>query len=142
MLNFDTMLAPAEAQGAVLGTTATLDRSHLITDAEYGAPLFEDVAHRFTVVVYPNAVSTTKKRAEVTAIIERDKPAHTAYHLCVIQPKMRVGFQSMVGIDTVVGGPEPATPLAETSAGGLVLAGAPLARLGEGSQIGVNTQLY
>jgi phage tail-like protein len=141
-LNFDTMLAPAEAQGAVLGTTATLDHSHLITEAEYGAPLFDEVAHRFTVAVYPNAVSTAKKRAEVTTTIERDKPAHTAYQLCVIQPGIRVGFQSMVGIDTVVGGPEPATPLAEASTGGLILAGTPLARLGEGSQIGINTELY
>jgi phage tail-like protein len=141
-LNFDTMLARGEAQGAVLGTTATLDHSHLITDSEFGAPLFEEVAHRFTVVVYPNAVSTDKKLDEILAVIERDKPAHTIYHLCVIRSPMRVGFQSTVGVDTVVSGPEPATPLEETSPGGLILAGTPLARLGEDSRIGVNTQLY
>jgi phage tail-like protein len=141
-LDFDTMLAPAEAQGAVLGTTATLDRSHLITDVEFGAPLFEDVAHRFTVVIYPDAVGSARKKAELTAVIERDKPAHTDWQLCVIQPAMRVGFQSLVGIDTVVGGPELPTPLAETSAGGLVLAGAPTAGLGAGSRVGVNAQLF
>lgn len=139
-LDFDTMLAPAEAQGAVLGTTATLDRSHLITDAEFGAPLFDDVAHRFAVVVYPNAAGSPQQLAKIKAVVEREKPAHTDYQLCVIRPSMRVGFQSTVGIDTVVGGQEPPTPL-ESSTGGLILAGTPLAGLGEGSQVGINTQL-
>lgn len=141
-LGFDTMLASAEAQGAVLGTTATLDRSHLITNAEFGAPLFTDVAHRFVVMVYQNAVSSPQRLVDLHAIIERDQPAHTVYQLCVIQPALRIGLQSTVGIDTVVAGPSPATPLTESSVAELVLAGKPLTGLGQGAQIGVNTRLY
>jgi len=140
-LGFDTMLASAHAQGAVVGTTATLDQSHLITNEEFGAPLFEAVAHQFVVAVYPDAVRSPERMAEVKAIIERHKPAHTDYHLCVIRPAMRVGFQSTVGIDTLVGGPEPATPLGESSAGGLVPTGISRAGLGEGTQVGINMQL-
>ena len=35
-------------------------------------------------------------------LVEREKPAHCDYHLCVIEPRMRVGFQARVGIDTIV----------------------------------------
>lgn len=49
ILGFTTMLAPAEAQGAVVGTTAVLDRSHLISQEEFGLPLFTDVALQFAV---------------------------------------------------------------------------------------------
>jgi len=41
----------------------------------------------------------------VRAVIEREKPAHTVCQLCVIAPRMRVGRQCRVGIDTVVAGP-------------------------------------
>jgi hypothetical protein len=45
----------------------------------------------------------------VRAVIEREKPAHTTYHLCVIEPRMRVGAQARLGIDTIVSqGPPPA----------------------------------
>jgi phage tail-like protein len=141
VLNFDTSLASAEAQGAVVGLSASLDHSYLITEAEFGAPLFEELAHRFSVVIYPNAANSPQRMAKLKSVIERDKPAHTDYHICIVQPKMRVGFQSMLGIDTVVGGPATATPLADQAAGGLVLAGLPPAMLGEGAQVGTTAQL-
>ncbi|MCL4852827.1 MAG: hypothetical protein KJZ78_15810, partial [Bryobacteraceae bacterium] len=34
--------------------------------------------------------------------IDREKPAHTEYELCVIGPQMRVGIQARVGIDSIV----------------------------------------
>jgi hypothetical protein len=37
-------------------------------------------------------------------VLDREKPAHTTYHLCVIEPRMRVGLQSIVGVDAIVGG--------------------------------------
>lgn len=111
-LGHDTMLAPAEAQGAVVGTTATLTASHLITDEEYGAPLFEDVAHRFCVQIY--AADGNRKLLgdetvlqRVTQVVEREKPAHTTWHLCPIGATMRVGFQARLGIDTIIGGTAP-----------------------------------
>ena len=37
-LGFDTALAAAEPQGAVVGSTAVVNRSHLVRDEAYGAP--------------------------------------------------------------------------------------------------------
>jgi phage tail-like protein len=143
ILGFTTMLAPAEAQGAVLGTTAILDQSHLITNEEFGAPLFEDVAHQFSVLVYRGQVNTDQKRHELCTLIDREKPAHTAYRLCIVEPRMRIGFQARVGIDTVVAGPPPSTRLGELTAFGseMILGGAAAGRIGEQSRLGHTARL-
>ncbi|MDZ7268430.1 MAG: phage tail protein I [candidate division KSB1 bacterium] len=141
-LGFDTMLASAHAQGAVVGTTATLDQSHLITNEEFGAPLFESVAHQFAVHVYRGEVNTAEKEEKVRSLIGREKPAHSDYHLCVIEPRMRVGLQSRVGIDTVVAGPPEVLRLNEELRKRSSLSGIPAGRIGERSQIGVSTRVY
>jgi phage tail-like protein len=142
ILGFTTRLAPGQPEGAVLGGSATLDRSYLIDAAAYGAPLFENVAHQFTVQVYRGQVSRDGALHRVQAVVEREKPAHTAYHLCVIEPRMRVGFQARLGIDTVVAGPAQPTALdGSTEAEGLVLGGDPAGRMGVDSQVGHSTRL-
>ena len=102
VLGFDTMLASSHEQGAVLTTTATLGESRLIENPP--APLFEETAHRFCVFVYRAELTKRRGVQDVKAVLEREKPAHTEYHLCVIEPRMRVGVQARVGIDTVVAG--------------------------------------
>ncbi|MEZ5351534.1 MAG: phage tail protein [Bryobacteraceae bacterium] len=137
-LGLNTVLASSEPQGAVAGTTATLDRSELIANAEYGMPLFEVCAFRFTVSVYPGEVDCPERMDRVISVIEREKPAHTMYELCVIQPGVRVGYRSRLGVDTLVGGGYRPTRLGE---GGLVLDGAPRGQIGMRSMVGVDTQL-
>ena len=107
-LGFSTMLAPGNAQGAVVGTTATLDQSHLTRGGDRGAALFEDVAHRFCVRVYCGELTRPGALDDARAVIERERPAHTAYHLCAIEPRLRVGVQARVGIDAIVGQGAPA----------------------------------
>jgi phage tail-like protein len=139
ILGFNTVLAAAEPQGAVVGTTATLDRSQLITQDEFGTPLFEAAAYRFFVRLYPRDLHCAGKLEEVRAIVEREKPAHTLYDLCVIEPGLRVGYQASLGVDTLLGG-GPAEPgrLGESA---LVLGGPPRARLGIDSRVGAGAQL-
>jgi phage tail-like protein len=139
VLGVSTMLASAQPQGAVLGTTATLDYSHLITNEEFGAPLFESVAHQFSVQVYRSQLHCADTLAELRGIVESEKPAHTDYHLCIIEPRMRVGFQSRVGIDAVIGGPPMQTRLGEGSE--LVLGGEPPGQIGENSRLGMTTRV-
>jgi phage tail-like protein len=106
VLGFTTMLTPFEAQGAVVGTTAEVDRSHLIDDEDVGWPLDADVAHRFCVHVA--AVDLAPERESgLLAAIETEKPAHTVAHLCVIEPQTTVGFHCRIGIDMMVGGDPP-----------------------------------
>ena len=132
VLGFTTMAAPAEAQGAVVGTSAVLDQSHLIEDTDYGVPLFEDVAYQFSVFVYRGQVNCPATLALVESVIDQEKPAHTTSQLCILEPDMRVGFQARVGIDAVVGGSPPSMRLGETPDLGVdtVLGGAPAGRVG------------
>jgi phage tail-like protein len=140
VLGVTTMLAPAEPQGAIAGTTATLDRSHLITDEQFGAPLFEDVAHQFSVQIYQGQLKCADTLARVRAVIEREKPAHTDYHLCIVQPRLRIGFQARVGVDTVIAGPPFSTPLGLGGAD-VTLGGQPATQMGNESRIGINMRL-
>lgn len=45
-----------------------------------------------------------QKRQVLTEIIEREKPAHTYYGLIITVPTMKVGYQSTIGSDTLLGG--------------------------------------
>lgn len=110
-LGMGTRLPSMEPGGAVLGSTAALDRSYLITDAEFGEPLFAGAAWQFVVEVYRGEVNTDARLQLLKQIIEREKPAHTMYRLELIDSRMRAGFQARAGIDTIVGGTPGATPL-------------------------------
>jgi phage tail-like protein len=139
ILGFNTVLASAEPQGAVVGTTATLDGSQLIAQEEFGMPLFDAAAYRFVVRVYASDMKCAGKLEQVRAIVEREKPAHTLYDLCLIESGLRIGWQARLGIDTLLGGgPPPARRLGESA---LVLDGQPRAKLGIDSRLGTGTQL-
>lgn len=125
-LGFTTQLAAASASGAVLDATATLDASHLTRGENFGAALFEDVAHRFCVDIHCADLRLPRTLDDVRAVLDREKPAHTVYSLRLIQPRMRVGVQARVGVDTVVGGGLPRATLG-TRLGAAVLAEAPVA---------------
>ncbi len=139
-LGFATVLAPADVDGAVVGTTAVLGGSYLAEDGEGpGAHLFAEVAHQFAVEVYERQVADPRRRQRVLDVLDAEKPAHTAYRLAVIAPLLRVGFQARLGIDTVVAGPAAARRLGD--APGLVLAGELPGRIGQGDAIGIGTRL-
>jgi phage tail-like protein len=142
VLGFTTGLAVSAPQGAVIGSTSVLDQSRLIGDDQLGAPLFDALAYQFSVLVYRGDVECAEKLAAVKAAIEIEKPAHTLYRLCIVEPEMRVGFQSRLGIDTVVAGPPQATRLGVDGGGmpGLVLGGEPAGTIGR-SRVGENTWL-
>jgi phage tail-like protein len=62
-------------------------------------------AHRFTVLVYLcQRCDAVTVLPVVEQIIAMSKPAHTAHTLVAIYPDARVGIQSTIGIDYIVGG--------------------------------------
>jgi hypothetical protein len=139
VLGVTTRLVSAEAQGAVLGSTATLDQSHLIGGDQFGLPLFEDVAHQFTVSIISGQLACEQTLDKVRGILDREKPAHTVYELCLIRPRMRVGWQSRVGVDAIVAGPPQPSRLNDGAA--LVLGGELSAPVGAGLATGLNTRI-
>jgi hypothetical protein len=116
-----------EPGGAVLGSTAQLDHSYLITDAQFGEPIFTGSASQFVVEVSRAEVNTEARLRLVRAILDREKPAHTMYRLIVNDPTMRVGSQARIGVDSMVSGQSGPTPLGKSGAVGF--------RLGESSEL-------
>ncbi|MBT1090325.1 phage tail protein [Streptomyces sp. Tu102] len=135
-LGFGTVLGAAEAQGAVVGSTAVLDGSVLAARDAYAAHLFADVAHRFTVLIHADPSASDAVARRVRDVVDEEKPVHTTYHLCVVQPLMRLGIQDRLGIDTVIAGPPPAGRLGSATASPLRLGGPEPARIGTGTAVG------
>jgi phage tail-like protein len=140
LLGLTTMLASSEPQGAVVGSTLTLDQTELLSDEEIGLPLFSDLAHRLVVRVPWRADPSYVQG--VRELLDREVPCHVAYELCFIEPRMRIGIQARLGIDAVLAGPPLPTLLCEGLPGpGLVLGGDAPGRLGPDSRLGQNTYL-
>jgi phage tail-like protein len=110
-LGFTTRLAPGHLEGAVIGATATLGGSRLSTAEHFGAALFEDIAHRFCVNVYCAELQYPGALADLQAVVEREKPAHTVAHVHVIEPSMQIGIQARVGIDAIIANGPPAAQI-------------------------------
>jgi hypothetical protein len=49
------------------------------------------------------AAPTAEARDQLARVIEAQKPAHTAFDLRVVGPGLRIGCQSVVGVDTWLG---------------------------------------
>jgi phage tail-like protein len=66
--------------------------------------LWARYAHRFTIYVYIHHLCDTDVTLRaVDRIVEVNKPAHTEHRLQAIFPDARVGLQSRVGLDLVLG---------------------------------------
>lgn len=72
------------------------------------AALARDYAHRFAVAVYlDDPCDADVLLPVVDRIVAANKPAHTVHTLCPVRADARVGVQSTVGVDFVLGGREP-----------------------------------
>lgn len=139
-LGAGTTLPRMQPGGAVLGFTADLDHSYLITDTEFGEPLFDGSAYQFIVEVYRSEVNS-RRLSLIREIVEREKPAHTMWRLSILESSMRVGFQARAGIDSIVAGTPGAAGLGvETGWRGLRLSGDPAPRVGA-SRLGQDLKL-
>lgn len=92
------------------------------------------VAHHFTVVVPAPAVPDNAARETFSRLIAELKPAHTDFVLRFVQPGVRIGCQSTVGVDALIG-PYPSAAVGEMRlAGSSVLAAPPPTGLRVGYQ--------
>jgi hypothetical protein len=89
--------------GSTLGSGFALSRPSVTTPPP--AALIAAYAHRFTVLVYlEDACDAETLLPVVDRIVTVNKPAHTIHSLVAVYPDARVGVQSMIGMDLVVGG--------------------------------------
>ena len=89
-------------RGYVLNESAVIGSSTVADEWELHEPEFADYAHRFIIFLYPVHLRDGITQRTIQTILDREKPAHTQYFCCEIEPMMRVGEQSMVGLDTVI----------------------------------------
>lgn len=98
-----------DASGALLEVgQVVVGESRPQSASEFGIGLFADYAHLFTVVAPAGSCRDAGRREALRAVIEAEKPAHTDFHLCFAEPRMRLGLQSRLGVDSIVAqGPPP-----------------------------------
>lgn len=62
-------------------------------------------AHAFRVYVPAPLLRNAADEAKLRRAIEAQKPAHASYELVLVEPRLAIGVQSTIGLDSVVAGP-------------------------------------
>jgi len=106
----------------VVGQSARLGCARLLAGAtrtQLCSPNYPDrFAHRFSIWAQLDGECDRQLTdTALRALIDALKPAHTEYDLTLVLPDARVGFQSTVGVDFVIGErrPRAASILGQTS---------------------------
>ena len=86
-----------------LNETARAGATQLIGTPDPVRDPFHFYAHKFSVFVPAACVQSDDRRAAIERLIRLAKPAHTAHQLELVYPRFRIGFQSAIGLDSVVG---------------------------------------
>jgi phage tail-like protein len=128
--------------GSILGCLPVFScgtQSTMVPDTD----LWARYAHRFTIYVYiDDTCDAEVALGAVNRILEVNKPAHTVHNNQAIFPNARVGIQSRIGLDFVLGaGKAPYTLVADGSSVGIASA-APGAVLGVDSVLGARRPQY
>lgn len=101
-------------------------------------------AHKFSVFV-PGCIGRSQhQRKRLEQLIALEKPAHTAHQLIFVEPRFRIGVQSMIGFDAVIGRYPEGVLLGQSGLGkatvlGAEVNGSPSLRVGQNARIGATT---
>jgi hypothetical protein len=99
-------------------------------------------AHAFTVFVPACVGRSDRLRKALENLLKTERPAHTKYSIEYVEPRFRIGVQSMIGLDSVVGRYPVGVTLDETTLGvGPVLGAAPSSASGPGLAIGSTSRV-
>jgi hypothetical protein len=99
--------APLWSRGVVgrlqIGEYSIVGEARIISTGSPANEMFQMYAHRFELFVPADAIRTEDHEWMLRRAVEAAKPAHTSYNLNLVAPRFRVGVQSSVGLDTVIG---------------------------------------
>jgi phage tail-like protein len=125
-----------------LNANAQVSVSQLIlTQDPYRDPFYE-YAHKFSVFVPAACGKSIPQKRALINLLNSEKPAHTQYQLEFVEPRFRIGFQSMIGLDSVVGRyPEGVTLNQSELGSGTVLGSAPNALSGPSFAVGKQARI-
>jgi phage tail-like protein len=94
---------PAMVGRLQLDEFAREGEARLVSTGDPERDVFHEYANRFRVFLPAAWVHTAEEERRVRRALDAEKPAHTYYDLCLVEPRFRVGFQSTVGLDTIIG---------------------------------------
>jgi phage tail-like protein len=86
-----------------VGSHSTVGELHLLDAPEPVAEPFALDAHRFSLFFPADPHNPEAAAKRVSRIVSAEKPAHTEAILCAVCPRFRVGVQSRVGVDSMIG---------------------------------------
>jgi hypothetical protein len=131
-----------------LDSNAQADVTRLITTPDPRRDPLHFYAHRFSVFVPACTGRTDAARKSFENLVRTESPAHTHWDVVWVEPRFRVGVQSMIGFDAVVGGLPPAVRLGHLALGAASLVGGTVGkhgrrelRLGRSGRVGTGAQL-
>jgi hypothetical protein len=128
---------------------ARADVTQLISTRDPYRDPFHVYAHTVTVFVPACYGRDETARKGLENLLRDESPAHTRWHLELVEPRFRIGVQSMIGYDSVVGRypPERITVGESALCRSTILGGAPdessgpSMRVGRTARIGSSTML-
>ncbi len=144
---------------AILWGKRIINRTQLDVDAQAGSTQlntiqdpfrdpFHKYAHKFSVFVPASYQASESQRRALENLLAAEKPAHTACSLNFVEPRFRIGIQSMIGLDSVVGRYPEGVQLGETSLGHESVLGnapenqqRPSLEIGKQARVGTTTKL-
>jgi phage tail-like protein len=88
--------------GAQIGDAASGGSQLIGAQDPYRDP-FHVYASRFTVFVPACVGRSAQQRKGLETLLRTESPAHTQYNIEYVEPKFRIGVQSMIGFDAVIG---------------------------------------
>jgi phage tail-like protein len=122
--------------------------SKLITTQDPYRDPFHVYAHKFSVFVPACYGHSERERRSLANLIDSEKPAHTVFNLEYVGPRFRIGFQSVIGFDSVVGRYPEGINLDESRLGRASVLGepsykrgSPSLEIGKEARIGTTTKL-
>ncbi|HEY5186815.1 MAG TPA: phage tail protein [Actinomycetes bacterium] len=82
--------------------SVTVGEAAPLPAALWGTVLYDDTAHRFRIGVNQATACMPGVVDAITAVIERERPAHTEFCVEIVRETLTVGEQATVGIDAFV----------------------------------------
>lgn len=86
-----------------LDETAQVKQTQLLTTQDPFRDPFHVYAHKFSAFVPACYGRSDSLRKGLENLLNAERPAHTQHQLIFVEPRFRIGFQSMIGLDSVVG---------------------------------------
>jgi phage tail-like protein len=86
-----------------IGSNSTIGGFRLIDYGDPNLDIFNEYANQFLVIVPRWAGADESAMQTLQQIVQMAQPAHTLATIQWAEPRMRIGIQSFVGVDTIVG---------------------------------------